>query len=150
MSRDTLRLLAALVLRALGATLLMATVLLPAADHHALARLSPDVLASSVDPHDLLVHHHWRYQRRAVSGTASTSLQGARAVPTVGTQALVIAPAAPAYEAAFGGPPVMAAVGLGPAAASVAWLLRGVRQGVPPSRALSVSSPPPRPAPRVA
>ena len=50
-------LLLPVVLRALAVTLLLTTVLLPAADHHALARLA-GVAAPGQDAHWLLVHHH--------------------------------------------------------------------------------------------
>jgi hypothetical protein len=149
MSRATLRLLAAIVLRALGATLLTATVLLPAADHHALARLSLDVVANAADPHDLLVHHHRRDQRRPARGAAPATLDLAspdvRAVPAPETAPRLIAPAPAGYQAAVGGSPIMDAVALGVAAATGAWLLGRVRSALPPSRTLPVRVPPPRP-----
>jgi hypothetical protein len=149
MSRDTARLLAAVVLRALGATLLLATVLLPAADHHALARLSLGALAASADPHDLLLHHHWRYRRRPVAPVPVALRQASRdvrAVQAFQAPPLVIAPSPATYDATFGGAPVMDAAALALATAAAAWLLGLARPVVPASRALAVPSPPPRPA----
>lgn len=63
----------ALVLRALGVTILLMTVLVPAVDHHALARLPAPPPpragpAANADPvHELITHHHPQGSSRAVA-----------------------------------------------------------------------------------
>jgi hypothetical protein len=143
----TVRLLIPLVLRALGVTLLMLTVLLPAADHHALARLALDPEAGALDIHALLIHHHplgHRSAPRPADAPTAFSDWGALSAPTPASPQSAIAPAMPAYEAVFGGAPVLDAVALAAVIAAGAWLLRRGRLVVPLSRALRVPSPPPR------
>ena len=145
-----MRLLVAVLLRALGATLLLGTVVLPAADHHAAGRLGDAAGAQPEDAHYLIVHHH-PAQRAATAlgaaGVAAIVSHLSTNAPPSTIPATTVLPAAPLVDVlAGGGVPIVDALALGLVLTALASVLARVESLRPPSRALRVPVPPPRPA----
>jgi hypothetical protein len=144
------RLLVAVLVRALGVTLLLGTVVLPAADHHAAGRLIDAAGAQPEDAHYLIVHHH-PAQRAATAlgaaGVAAIVSHVSTNAPSPTIPPTTVLPAAPPVDAlAGGGAPIVDALALGLVLTAAASVLPGGGSLRPPSRALRVPVPPPRPA----
>jgi hypothetical protein len=145
-----MRLLLPVIGRALAVVLLLTTVLLPAADHHAIARLA-GVQPSGQDAHWLLMHHHAHGPTAHASApvesglpAAAPSLGALESAPAIAPTAVLAAAGTPGDALGLGAPvadllPLALALGL------LFWRLdRGGARG-PRSPAPAVPLPPPRP-----
>jgi hypothetical protein len=144
------RLLVALLLRALGATLLLSVALVPAADHHAIGRLGVEGGARREDARYLVVHHHPAHGPAAAPGAAGAATMPIY-MPTdpppraaLGTTMLPAVP--PVDFVAGGGVPIIVALALGLVPVAAVWALVGGATSRPLSPARRVPVPPPRPA----
>lgn len=122
-----------LVLRALGVTLLSATVLLPIADHHAASRL-PEALTRPATVQEAVLHHHGQAHRRASSAAPAVA-----ELPALST----VLPGATFWAEGAGAPNAAAATTVpAPKLAPLGWLNnRAVL--LPPSLDRAPPSPPP-------
>jgi hypothetical protein len=144
------RLLVALLLRALGATLLLGIAVLPTADHHAAGRLADEPGRQREDAHYLMVHHHPRPLASSAPAASVAALatadDGLTDAPPPTAHSTIVVPTAPSVDSVLGGTPIVDAVVLGFVLASAARALAGAATSRPPSRALRVPVPPPRSA----
>ena len=131
------RLLAWFVLRSLAVTLLLATVVTPLGDHHALARLGALGGAQPEDTHWLLVHHHGKGAAAHEASALASSLTLAAGLPG-------LSPSSPPTDPTTASLPVALPVVLLALIAVGAWRLFA-SEGEPPDAAYRrVPVPPPR------
>ena len=142
-----MRFLVDAVLRALGVTVLLMTALLPAADHHATARLLGELQVSGEDAQWLLVHHH--VHPAAARSRAVGALHGRRSVglaeaaPAAASPVAVLA-SAPSADAASLASPVAVALAWTLVVCASALCLRAAERPPPASSFQLVPVPPPR------
>jgi hypothetical protein len=143
------RVLIPIVLRALAVTLLLATVLLPAADHHAVARLA-GALVPGEDAHWLLVHHHPHRAATDAPRPAEAAISvfdvdpGALAAPAPTAPAAVLEAAGAPTDALVLGVPLADLVPLVLVLGLLFWRLADLRSRRPHAPTRAVPLPPPR------